>query len=284
MLNTPFLLSLHPDQQYPGKMRFSFIITLLMYTAFIVQAQNDTLFNQTDARNLKQGWWKKSYSNGNLMYKGFFKDDKPVGEMQRYYETGARRAVLFYDNKSECAHARLFYADGQLAAEGWYYNSQKDSTWSYYSYYDHTLTSREVYSKGLRNGLMLHYYNNGNLSEKLTWVNNKKEGPWEQYFSNNILKLKGSYHEDRLTGDFLVNYDKGNPYLRGVYKNDLQDGKWIFFKEDGTVDLELEYKDGITANEDKLNERQQELFRMIDDNQGKFEEPDETNFLAPSGR
>ena len=265
-------------------MRSSFIITLLIYTAFIVQAQNDTLFNQTDARNLKQGWWKKSYSDGNLMYKGFFIDDKPVGEMRRYYETGALKAVLVYDSKSEYAHARLFYADGQLAADGWYYHSQKDSTWSYYSYYDHTLTSREVYSKGLRNGIVLHYYNNGNLSEKLTWVNNKKEGPWEQYFSNNILKLKGSYHDGKLTGDFLVNYEKGNPYLRGVYKNDLRDGKWIFFKEDGNVDMELVYKDGITANEDKLNERQQELFRMIDDNQGKFEEPDETNFLSPSGR
>jgi len=131
---------------------------------------------------------------------------------------------------------------------------------------------------------MLHYFNNGNLSEKLIWVNNKKEGPWEQYFSNNSLKLKGSFHNDRLEGDFLVNYEKGNPYLRGAYKNDLRDGRWIFYKEDGTVDLELEYKNGSAANEDKLDERQQELFRMIDDNQGKFEEPDETNFLAPAGR
>jgi len=265
-------------------MRFSFIIILVIFTVVLVQAQSDTLFNQTDALNLKQGWWKKSYPSGKLMYKGFFKDDKPVGEMQRYFDTGARKAVLIYDSKSEYAHARLFYADGQLAAEGWYCNSQKDSTWSYYSYYDHTLTSREVYTRGLRNGLMLHYFNNGNLSEKLIWVNNKKEGPWEQYFSNNSLKLKGSFHNDRLEGDFLVNYEKGNPYLRGAYKNDLRDGRWIFYKEDGTVDLELEYKNGFTANEDILDERQQELFRMIDENQGKFEEPDETNFLAPAGR
>jgi antitoxin component YwqK of YwqJK toxin-antitoxin module len=265
-------------------MRISFIITLFLYSTVIVQAQSDTLFNQTDTRNLKQGWWKKSYPNGKLMYKGFFRDDKPVGEMQRFYENGARKAVLVYDSKSEYAHARLFYADGQPAAEGWYFNSRKDSTWSYYSYYDHTLTSRETYTKGLRNGLMLHYFNNGNLSEKLCWVNNKREGPWEQYFSNNILKLRGSYHEDRLEGSFMVNFEKGNPYLRGAYNNDLRDGKWIFYKEDGTVDLELEYKNGYTVNEDKLDERQLELFRMIDENQGKFEEPDETNFLVPAGR
>jgi len=131
---------------------------------------------------------------------------------------------------------------------------------------------------------MNHFYNNGNFSEKLAWVNDKREGPWEQYYSNNILKLKGSYHHGKLEGAFLVNYETGKPYLKGAYKNDLRDGSWIFYREDGTVDMELEYRDGKTADEDKLDEKHQELFRKIDENQGKFEEPDETNFLEPAGR
>lgn len=247
-------------------------------------SQTDTVFNRTDARNFKQGWWKKSYPNGKLMYKGYFKDNKPVGLMRRFYETGEPKAELMYDNKSEYAHARILYADGQLAAEGWYYNSLKDSSWCYYSFYDKSLTAREVFKKGIRTGLMQHFYTNGNLSEKLSWVNNKKEGPWEQYFSNKILKLKAAYHEDKLQGDFLVNFENGKPYVKGTYQNDLRDGKWIFYKEDGGVDMELVYKQGNTSNENKLNEKQQELFRMIDENQGKFEEPDETNFLAPGSR
>ncbi len=141
--------------------------------------------------------------------------------MFRYYETGALKASMVYDKNGEYARARLFYADGQVAATGVYYNSLKDSTWCYYSYYDHSLTTREIYSKGKRNGPMINYYNNGNPSEKITWVNDKKDGPWEQYFANNTLKLKAMYREGRLEGEFLVNYDSGKPYLKGGYKNGL---------------------------------------------------------------
>ena len=265
-------------------MRYYFIFISLFFQAFVVHAQTDTLFNQTDARNLKQGWWKRSYPNGMLMYKGYFKDNKPAGIMKRFYETGELKAVLNYDNRGEYAHARLFYADGQLAAEGRYFNSLKDSTWDYYSYYNHALTAREEYAKGLRNGLTQHFFSNGDPSEKIFWVNNKKEGPWEQFFISNGIKLKGFFHEGKLQGDFEVNYESGKPYLKGSYRNDLREGQWIFYKEDGSVDMELTYINGKTPNEDKLDDKQQELFRMIDENQGKFEEPDETNFLTPGSR
>jgi antitoxin component YwqK of YwqJK toxin-antitoxin module len=262
-------------------MRYSFIFILLFFLTFIAQAQKDTLFNQTDTHNLKQGWWKKSYPNGKLMYKGYFKDNKPAGEMRRYFETGELKAKLDYDSNGEYAHARLYYADGHLAAKGCYYNSLKDSIWSYYSYYDHTLTAREIFVKGIRDGTMVLYYSNGNPSEKITWSRNKKEGTWEQYFINRILKLKGSYHDGKLDGGFLVNYEKGNPYIMGSYRNDQREGKWTFYKENGTVDLELQYHEGLAPDESKLDDKQKQFFHMIDENRGKFNEPDETNFLNP---
>jgi antitoxin component YwqK of YwqJK toxin-antitoxin module len=265
------------------KKGLTLVFLLLLYNV-IATAQTDTVFNQSDARNLKQGWWKKSYPDGGIMYKGFFRDSKPVGEMFRYYETGALKAYMVYDDKGEYARVRLFYADGQVAATGVYFNSLKDSTWCYYSYYDHSLTTREIYSKGKRNGLMVNFYSNGNPSERLTWVNDKKEGPWEQYFADNTLKLKAAYKEGKLEGEFLVNYDSGKPYLKGGYKNGLREGNWSFFNEDGTTDMELTYQLGVTPDTEKLDARQQELFRIIEENKGKFEEPDETNFLTPAGR
>jgi len=262
-------------------MRCLFIFLILLTGSVLLKAQTDTVFNQTDANNFKQGYWKKSYPNGKLMYRGFFRDDKPVGEMRRYYESGALKALLVYEDKSVFAHARMFYEDGQPAAEGWYYNSLKDSTWDYYSYYDHTLTASETYNKGKKNGSELHFYSNGHLSERITWVNDRKSGAWEQYFINDVLKLKGNYLSGKLEGEFLVNYDNGKPYLSGNYVNDTRHGKWTFFKEDGITDIVLEYLNGKTPDEEKLNNRQQEIFRMIDENEGKFEEPDETNFLTP---
>jgi antitoxin component YwqK of YwqJK toxin-antitoxin module len=280
----PFLLSLSDKIYFMILKKGLSLIILLFLLNFIITAQTDTVFNQSDARNLKQGWWKKSYPNGKLIYKGFFKDNIPAGEMFRYYETGALKASMLYDKKGEYAHVRLFYADGQLAATGVYYNSLKDSTWNYYSYYDHSLTTREIYSKGKRNGLMINYFNNGNPSEKITWVNDKKEGPWEQFFANNTPKLKATYRNGELEGEFIANFESGKPYLKGGYENGLREGKWIFYTEEGTTDMELTYHRGITPDTQKLDARQEELFRMIEENKGKFEEPDETNFLIPAGR
>jgi antitoxin component YwqK of YwqJK toxin-antitoxin module len=263
----------------------AFLLVLFLTLLWLpLAAQPDTLFNQTDANQLKQGWWKKAYPNGNLMYKGFFKDDKPVGVMYRFYETGAIKAILQYDAKSEYARAKLLYEDGQMAAKGLFFKSLKDSTWLYYSYYDHSLTASESYNKGDRHGMMISYYSSGDISEKLEWKNDQRDGKWEQYYKGGVLKMKGNYSGNKLDGDFFVYDEKGKPYLKGRYIDDRRHGKWTFFREDGTVEAELEYVNGKPLNEDQLNEKQQELFRTIDANEGKFEEPDETNFLVPQGK
>jgi antitoxin component YwqK of YwqJK toxin-antitoxin module len=279
-----FLLSLTHIYNRMCNRSFVMLILAFILITLSVEAQTDTLFNQTDARNFKQGWWKKNYPNGSLMYKGFFKDDKPVGLMYRYYETGALKAVIHYDARSEYARAKLLYEDGQVAAEGTFFNSLKDSTWLYYSYYDRSLTAMENYRKGARHGMMINYYSNGDVSEKLEWKNDKKDGNWEQFFKGGVLKMKGFYAENKLEGDFLVNFEDGKPYLKGKYNQDQRHGKWTFFREDGTVEAEMEYINGKPVNEEQLNDKQQELFRTIDANEGKFDEPDETNFLDPSGR
>jgi antitoxin component YwqK of YwqJK toxin-antitoxin module len=218
------------------------------------------------------------------MYKGYFRDDKPVGMMCRYYETGSLKAILQYDEKSEYARVKLLYEDGQTAAIGLYFNSVKDSIWIYYSYYDRSLTASESYNKGLRHGMMISYYINGDVSEKLEWVNDKKEGMWEQYYQGGTLKMNVKYADNKLEGDFFVYDINGKPSLKGMYRNDRRQGKWTFFREDGVVEAELEYVNGKPLNEELLNEKQQELFRTIDANEGKFEEPDETNFLIPQGK
>jgi len=263
---------------------FHSAVVVIALVSLTVSAQTDTIFNQTDASGMKQGWWKKSYPNGKLMYKGCFKDNRPAGEMRRFYDNGEIKAVLKYDAGGESARVTLYYADGQKAAEGKYVGIQKDSTWTYFSYYNHTPTVQENYVKGVRQGQMLHYYNNGIVSEKLGWKNDKKEGPWEQYFDNQILKLRGNYVNGKLEGEFLVNYEDGKPYLRGRYVNDLREGKWVLYNENGGVARQMTYQKGISPDEEKLDERQQEMFRMIEENKGKIEEPDEINFMAPGGR
>ncbi|MEZ4997566.1 MAG: hypothetical protein R2758_08925 [Bacteroidales bacterium] len=66
----------------------------------------------------KQGPWMKKYPNGNLMYEGKFKNDKPVGLFKRYTEEGVLLSELTYADGIEEAERQQYSftltAQGQL--------------------------------------------------------------------------------------------------------------------------------------------------------------------------
>lgn len=263
-------------------MRHYLLIVISLIIPCLAFSQPDTLFNQTDARNLKQGHWKKTYPNGTVMYKAFFKNDKPLGKMIRYFESGHVKAVMNYAGDGENARVVLYYENGNPAAEGKYAGTLKDSVWTYYSFYSKNVTSRETWNKGVRQGTMINYFDNGDISEKLEWEDNKKNGLWEQYFKGNILKMKAWYKDNKLDGEFVVYTVNNAPYITGTYRNNLREGKWNFYDETGSIKQELNYSSGIPAESVNLSAEQQEFFRSIDEAQGKYTEPDETDFLPPS--
>ena len=238
----------------------------------------DTLFNQADQNGLKQGYWKKYYSNGNLKYYGFFKDDKPVGELKRYFESGNLKAIMNFNSSRNYSEIKMFYENGTLAAQGYYFGSKKDSLWRYYSYYEKTLISDEIYTKGIKNGLSNKYYSNGNIAEKIEWKNNIKNGIWEQYYQDNSLRLRGHYINSKLSGDYTVYYPNGHVQVAGNYHEDKRHGKWIFYDEKDSVKSELNFHYDKVENEEALTEKQQEFFKNIDRNMNKFNEPKQEDF------
>ncbi|MBN2213077.1 MAG: toxin-antitoxin system YwqK family antitoxin [Bacteroidales bacterium] len=252
---------------------------LFSYGSFAGQTRQDTIFNQTGSKGLKQGYWKKFYPNGNLMYEGCFKDDKPTGEMKRYFESGNLKAILIFDENTGYAKASIYYEDGALASEGYYLNSEKDSVWSYYSYYDHKLKSRETYKKGIKHGFSYEYYPEGGCFEKTQWKNNLKDGIWEQYYEDGSVRLRAAYIQGKLSGSFTAYYLNKHPMVAGHYKDNKQEGTWIYYSEDGDVSQEIAYSSGQPMNENELTRQQQEFFRMIEMNIGKFREPVPSDFF-----
>ena len=76
-------------------MRRLIIFCISLFIFNFLQAQTkDTIFNQTDAKGLKQGFWKVKYDNGSINYTAFFKNGKPVGLMKRYFEDQSLKAEM----------------------------------------------------------------------------------------------------------------------------------------------------------------------------------------------
>jgi antitoxin component YwqK of YwqJK toxin-antitoxin module len=265
------------------------IISLLVFVVFSSTAlsqsaenKSDTIFNQTDKQGKKQGYWKVRYEKGALKYTAFFKDDKPIGEMRRYFEDNSLKAIINFRPDGKKSYAKLYYQSGPLAAEGLYINSVKDSTWKYYSYYNKTLTRTETYVNGQKHGKMLSYYPNGKLAEEIEYKNGVRDGVWKQYFENGKMKMYSAFTNGKRTGNFVFNYPNDIPEWTGKYVNDKMEGKWLRYNESGKIIATIEYKDGIATNEKELSEKETEMLRQLEKKRGTIAEPDESNIMGPT--
>jgi antitoxin component YwqK of YwqJK toxin-antitoxin module len=96
-------------------------------------SDKETEKNKTDAKGKKQGYWEKiDEKTGKLKYKGNFKDGKPVGEFEFYYESGKLKSKLVHMADKKTSRAKIYYESGRIMSVGKYINAKKDSVWTQY--------------------------------------------------------------------------------------------------------------------------------------------------------
>jgi antitoxin component YwqK of YwqJK toxin-antitoxin module len=266
-------------------LRYFLILFAVSTLSLKIGAQSqspDTTWNQVDKSGKKQGWWKRYYPDGTIMYTGFFVNDSPRGTFKRYFENGTRKAIMYFSDDGKSSYAKLFYMNGELAAEGKYIGTLKDSTWNYFSYYTHTLSLDENWLSGQKNGITRKYYDNGTVAESTEWERNVKTGKWYQYFEDGSLRLSSSYENDKINGPYLVYTAPGILAIDGKYFNGNMDGTWKFFNEKGELEYELLYDNGKALNDSVLEEKSKKFIEELEKNLGTIPEPELENF-APGG-
>jgi len=229
--------------------------------------------NQRDAGGLKQGYWEAVDSNGKLVYSGYFKDDRPVGEMKRYFPTGGVRVIMNYDDTGTKVRSQFFWQSGELAAQGNYIDTQRDSVWLYYSNYTRALSQRVEFTAGKQNGKAQSFYPGGSVAEETIWKDGLKEGVWIQYFNNGQIKSTSVYINDKLEGAFATFYPGGKPEIEGAYRNGVPDGEWKRYDENGKLASTIKYTNGKIANYEELEAAQQEFFKKVMEQEGRIPEP-----------
>lgn len=218
------------------------IILLMVFVPIFSFSQ----VNETDAQGLRQGLWKKQQPNGRLLYEGFFKDGKPVGEWKRFHEGGQVKAIIEYQENPDTAFAQLFNMQGSKVAEGTYVNEKRSGTWTLYS--NNTKVAQEKYKNGVKNGESLKFYNTGEILEKADWVNGKQEGNYRLLFKNGQPFMQCKFNNDMRNGLFLSYYQSGDIEMEAEYKNNLRHGEWKFFNDEGEVQYTLLYNEGVCLN------------------------------------
>jgi antitoxin component YwqK of YwqJK toxin-antitoxin module len=122
------------------------------------------------------------------------------------------------------------------------------------------------------------FYPDSTIEEKLTYLNDIKQGEWIQYYSSGAVSLKSNYLNGKMNGKFEVWFENGNIELSGQYKNDSRDGLWIIYKNDRTVKYKLEYLEGVTKDR-RIDIEESEFLDSLENNKGKIADPEKTGVI-----
>lgn len=210
-------------------------ITIILDSLRSVYIYADTgkALNRVDKSGRKQGLWEKKYPNGNIRYRGYFRDDKPTGVFKYFYEDNdSLRILAMYSDNGRIAHVHEYYPSGALAGIGKYVDEKKDSVWKIYDQYQR-LEEKDQYVKGKKNGKSIMFYPDGNVLQSKTWRNDIENGKWRQFYPNGDIKLEETYVNGKIEGPATFYNPGGKVTISGNYHNDVKDGKWIYFNDSG---------------------------------------------------
>jgi antitoxin component YwqK of YwqJK toxin-antitoxin module len=258
--------------------RYIWLLSIVLIPLYTSYGQED--INRTDEKGLKQGHWIKKYDNGQLMYEGYFEDNKPIGEFMRYDREGNLTSILIHKKDNDTIQATFYHPNGYIAGKGKFFRQEKTGEWLYYSDYleDHLLM-RCTYQQGKPHGVSIKYHWNGEIAEELQFSSGKKSGSWKQYYTDGTLSLESSYREGKLNGEFKSWHTNGSMEISGQYNNDTRVGLWLFYNKDGSIKKEIKYNKGIPENRAELIREETEYLDRLEKEGGKLNDPEITGII-----
>lgn len=136
------------------------------------------------------------------------------------------------------------------------------------------------------------YYENGQISGQGTFDNGKMVAIWKYWYSNGHLGSETTYNEDgdlinlqawaetgeqtivNCTGIAILTYPGGKPMSQVSYRRCKMHGEWITWFEDGRIESERYYEDGIPVGIWKSWNPDGTIQKIENHNNGLFREED----------
>ena len=123
--------------------------------------------------------------------------------------------------------------------DGVYYADSTPYTGAYTSYFENGNAKILMnLDKGLKNGEVRIYFENGALNEIRSYKNNKMDGTWITYNENEQKVALANYNEGVKNGKWMVWDDEGHLIYEMMYENGQKVGTWKKYDKNGLVTSE----------------------------------------------
>lgn len=136
------------------------------------------------------------------------------------------------------------YTSAQKVEEGDYKENRKMGVWMEF-YCNGQIKNKISFLNGRADGYAVIYYLNGNVQEEGQWKNNRWVGDLKQYYENGQLQHEFKYNESgKREGLQVYKYENGQVAIKGSFADGKEVGVIKEFTENGQLKAEKTYNNG----------------------------------------
>ncbi|WP_405609579.1 tetratricopeptide repeat protein [Polaribacter sp. Asnod1-A03] len=192
------------------------------------------------------GTYKSFHINGKLKEIGQSLEGFYNGPWKTYYVDGTLESEFNYDKGEFDGLYKYYDTDGKLFYEYVYRKGEIIA----YTFYNKDAT---ILKEGKKKGGEFYYQGfspKGNITaEGLYDISGGKSGEWKFYDNNGVLTNKGVFKENKTMGEYFTYFKNGEIDNITTYKNDVIDGYYVGYHINGQMATQGWYKEGNAHGE-----------------------------------
>ena len=213
---------------------------------------------QENSKVQEEGLWEFFYENGNIEWRGTYKEGKMDGIAGWFYPNGnISWRTPFKEGKRDGIEEK-FFENGNIQRRTPYKEGKIDGIEEWFDEQGNIIRTRHWKDGKLieetKPELTPHieYYSNGNVCIK-GQKNSKgqREGLWEWFYENGNISWRTPFKEGKMDGIEEGFYSNGNISWRTPFKVDKIDGTQKFYDEQGNIVETRLWKNGKLIEETK---------------------------------
>ena len=213
-----------------------------------IDEKGDTYYQFWDQDSLISEYADLHYSNGQLIEKISYKEGLPMGEWKFVKEDGSTKKIERYEMGKKNEEWITYEENGDVYYQYWV----QDSLISEYAdlhYPNGQLIEKISYKEGKKNGKFTGYYESGQTKYIRTYKDDKLEGKYADYTESGQILLKQSYVNDLLDGASKEWYLNGKVKVKTSYTAGKLNGGFMSYDSLGRKETKGEYEMGLKTGD-----------------------------------
>jgi antitoxin component YwqK of YwqJK toxin-antitoxin module len=131
-------------------------------------------------------------------------------------------------------HHENYYPNGIKHSEGESVNGLRQGVWKFYSITGALITS-ENYDEGRVDGMLINYYSNGQVKDKVEYKGDLSDGYYKEYYQNGTIKAEGWYVAGAEQGDWYYYNVRGGTESHYYYVDGVPRGYIDYYNPAGSL-------------------------------------------------